>query len=444
MKKILFILIILLTCIVPILSQSEYDEADITTPTGVSIDALKFDEVNYDDFDATEIAYWNYWWTNGYNCRIIANSTKYYNCHGYAWHNIEGRMSPPDQRWINDVDDYGYPVYNVTKYYTGINKSYIETQTVTNHMRISYFPRDHSALTTEDEDSVISKWARGPLVKHTLAQCPFYEDAQIKYYKLWPEINGIFTALCYNSERTFSSNMSIPGSTYTWTKDNSLLDYVSGAGTTSYRVKAKNNSGDAWIQFQMTTPSGEVATRYEWVWVNKPVLNSIGGPTYGYTDNTYYYYAVPTYEQRSLSTYTMQLQPLNSNYVDDYNTGWAYITFYDPDYYTFLMKADNTCGTTGWKFKNIIINEIYGFSISPNPASEVANIKVSKSSSTKIESELPDFDISIFDINGILYQTDKKSGYEFSIPVSSLRDGTYIVNIKYGKKSSSLPLLIKH
>ena len=140
-----------------------------------------------------------------------------------------------------------------------------------------------------------------------------YQMGYRKYYKLWPEINGTFTALCYNSERTFGANMSIPGSTYTWTRDNSLLDYVSGAGTTSYRVKAKNNSGDAWIQFQMTSPSGEVATRNEWVWVNKPVFNSIEGQTAGYTGMTYYYIANPSYEQRALFTYRWILEPLNSN-----------------------------------------------------------------------------------------------------------------------------------
>lgn len=423
----------------------EYDPAyEVNTPTGVSIIADKFDEANYNDFDVTEIAYWDYVTTSGYNCRILANSTKYYNCHGYAWHNIEGRMAQSDLRWINDVDEEGDPVYNVTKYYTGTNKSYVETQTITDHLRVSYFPSDHSAVTTEDEDSVISKFGWGPLVKHPLEECPWYDNAEIKYYKLWPEINGTFTALCENSERTFTSNISIPGSTYAWTKDNNLLDYVSGAGTTSYRVEATSNSGDAWIQFQMTTPSGEVATRNSWVWVNKPVLNSISGSSYGYTDNTYYYNAVPSYEQRSLSTYTILLEPLNSNYMDAYNTGWAYITFNDPDYYTLVMKADNACGSSGWENKNIVIDEMYDFLISPNPASETANIKMVKISSAKTESELPDFDISIYDINGILYRTEKRSGFDFTIPVDNLKEGSYIVNIRYGKISSNLTLLIKH
>ena len=93
MKKYLVVLFILsLSANNIFLSYGQYIEADVTTPTNVSVDASRFDEDNYDDFDASEIAYYNWWWTYGYNCRIIANSTNYYNCHGYAWHNIEGRM----------------------------------------------------------------------------------------------------------------------------------------------------------------------------------------------------------------------------------------------------------------------------------------------------------------------------------------------------------------
>lgn len=360
------------------------------------------------------------------------SATTTYNCHSYAWHLSEGGSTCTVAYYPGDTDESAY--WN--------DMSYIET-TEPYASKISYTSDNHSAIQTSTQGIYISKWGDGPLMEHARDYGP-YDMSSRKYYKIWPEINGTFTALCENSERTFTSNMSIPGSTYAWTKDNNLLDYVSGAGTTSYRVEATSNSGDAWIQFQMTTPSGEVATRNSWVWVNKPVLNSISGSSYGYTDNTYYYNAVPSYEQRSLSTYTILLEPLNSNYMDAYNTGWAYITFNEPDYYTLVMKADNACGSSGWKNKNIVIDEMYDFLISPNPASETANIKMVKISSAKTESELPDFDISIYDINGILYRTEKRSGFDFTIPVDNLKEGSYIVNIRYGKISSNLTLLIKH
>ncbi len=161
MKKylpILFILIFLANSN-SLLSQYwyEYNETTVSTPTGVTIEAWLFNEDDYDDFDAPTIAAQNYAWTYGYNCRILANSTKYYNCHGFAWYNIEGQMSQSDLRWINELDNEEDP--NIAKYYTGDNRSYTETQTYSNHLRVSYVGDDHSAVTTEDEDSLVSKWA---------------------------------------------------------------------------------------------------------------------------------------------------------------------------------------------------------------------------------------------------------------------------------------------
>lgn len=159
MNKLITICLVLLAfAIVPIKGQM-YINTTVTTPTGESVDALQFNSSEYEDFDVDEIAYYNYNLTVGYNCRILANSTKYYNCHAYAWYNVEGRMSQSEYRWINDVDVNANPIYNVTKYYTSTNKSYTEVGTNSNHLRVSYFPRDHSAVTTVDQDSVISKWA---------------------------------------------------------------------------------------------------------------------------------------------------------------------------------------------------------------------------------------------------------------------------------------------
>lgn len=370
---------------------------------------------------------------------IDAPSATYdYNCHGYAWHVSEGGSDV----WIGLAGYDAYPEDVEDIYWT--DGSYVET-TEPYASKVSYYEDNHSAIQTSTQGVYRSKWGSGPLMQHARDYGPaVYLMDYRKYYKLQPEINGTFTALCYNSERTFTSNMSISGSSYTWTRDNSLLDYVSGAGTTSYRVKGKSTSGDAWIQFQITTPSGEVATRTKWVWANKPVINYLTGPSYGYTDNTYYFYPIPSYEQRALSSYSWNLDPLNSNYVNGYVTGYAYITFYDADNYVVVSKADNLCGSTGWKMTYIEIEEGYKFLISPNPASERVNVKVTTYSTSSEELEIPEFNIRILDMNGITYFNEKRSGFDFNLPVSKLREGTYIVNIKYGDKSESIPLLIKH
>ena len=457
MKKYLVVLFILsLSANNIFLSYGQYIEADVTTPTNVSVDASRFDEDNYDDFDASEIAYYNWWWTYGYNCRIIANSTNYYNCHGYAWHNIEGRMGQSDLRWINDIDYGGNPIYNVTKYYTGINKSYTETQTVTNHLRVSYFPRDHSAVTTEDQDSVISKWAYGPLVKHKLAQCPFYNNSEIKYYKLWQKINGTFTTFCESSERTFSSNISIPGSTYTWTKDNNLLDYVSGASTTNYRVEALSGSGKAWLRLQITTPGGEVATTdYNYLWVGKQTLDDVIGPGYypyeGCTNTEYSFSVSPLMDPLSQGTLTWSIIP-SSGYIYPYYTNYAAITFYYPHAgYRVLANIQNACGTN-YAETSIYIEDCYYFSISPNPASDNVTInRVAACEENDVKTMMissvnsnTTYDIQIVDYYGSLHLQTTKSGDSFTLPVSNLKDGTYFVKITNGKEISNLKFVVKH
>ena len=177
--KLLTIILFCITICVNAQYSYEYQATTVITPTGVSVDALQFMYWIYNDFTPSEQASEDYQWTNNYNCEIINSSTKYYNCHGYAWHNIEGNMDQDKLRWINNVDYNGNPTYNVNKYYSSIysdgKPSYRET-TINNkaNLKVSYFPRDHSAITTSDPQKLISKWAWGPLVQHTVSQCPFY------------------------------------------------------------------------------------------------------------------------------------------------------------------------------------------------------------------------------------------------------------------------------
>lgn len=133
----------------------KYQTTTVKTPTGLNVDAQKFKYWVYNDFNANEIAIENHNLTVGYNCEIIENSTKYYNCHEYVWHNIEGNMSQTDLRWINNIDSNSNPTYNVQKYYSssysGGNPSYKEVSTNNRaNLKVSYFPRDHSALTTSN------------------------------------------------------------------------------------------------------------------------------------------------------------------------------------------------------------------------------------------------------------------------------------------------------
>lgn len=433
--KNIFVLIIFLFLNI-LATKGQFQNTTVQTPTGVNIAALRFTGT---DFSAPEIAAQNYNWTYAYNCRILANSTWYYNCHAYAWHNIEGRMGQSDLRWINDIDQDENPIYNVTKYYSGADPSYMQTTTVTNHLRVSYFPRDHSAVTTEDQDSVISKWSYGPLVKHTLAQCPFYSDSQIKYYKLQLQIDGSSAPLCGTSQRTFTSEISIPGSTYSWTYDDDDLDYVNGAGTTSYTVEGENTGYDTWVGLQITTPSGEVTIDVKkFFCAGVPAVDYIDGP---YSYNPYSFYAMPTLGSSGIS-YSWDVDPYA------YISSWMYhadITFNDPGYYYITATASNVCGSN-WAYK-VFYHGGRGFSMSPNPAYDEVEITIKE---VQPEEELEDalfseqeYIVTITDINGIPKSQKKYSGKKFTIPVQHLKDGNYFVKLSNDKMVATQQLVIK-
>ena len=253
MKKLIINISIIIMLCIKLSGQYlyEYDPTSLATPKGITVNALVFDEENYDDFDANWIAYWDDYWIDDWDAELIEHSTKYYNCHGYAWHNIEGHMSQGQLRWINDVNEYGQPIYNVTKYYSGSQKSYTQTTTYIENLKVSYFPRDHSAITTENTNYYISKWAWGPLVEHNKAQCPFYENAQIKYYKIYPQISGSSSILCSGSPRSFISDINnMPLAAKSWSKSSNLSKIYQG-DFVYVTIPIPGASGNAWIKMNI-------------------------------------------------------------------------------------------------------------------------------------------------------------------------------------------------
>jgi hypothetical protein len=371
-----------------------------------------------------------------------ASSTSTYNCHSYAWNMSEGGPTC----WINTPAD--------DTYWT--DQSYVET-TEAYASKISYYDDDHSARQTATQGMYISKWGNKVLMLHARDYGPSdYHMTYRKYYKLNPGISGTVTPLCVNVERTFTSNTSISGSTYSWTRSTSLLDEVSGAGTTSYRVKAKSGSGKAWLRLQITTPSGEVATTgYKYLWVGKQTLDDVTGPGYypyeGCTNTEYSFSVSPLMDPLSQGTVTWSIIPSNG-YIYPYYTNYAAITFYYPHAgYRVLANVQNACGTN-YAETSIYIEDCYYFSISPNPASDIVTInRVAASEETDGKTIMMSsddanttYDIQIVDYYGSLHLQTTKSGDSFTLPVSNLKNGNYTIQITNGNKTSNLKLVVKH
>jgi len=80
----------------------------------------------------------------------------------------------------------------------------------------------------------------------------------------------------------------------------------------------------------------------------------------------------------------------------------------------------------------------------PNPASDYLTITLNVPDTDK-DFEIPsDLRIQIIDNAGIICYSVNKSGDSFTVPVNNLKDGNYIVSIRFGNKIESLPLIIKH
>jgi hypothetical protein len=54
------------------------------------------------------------------------------------------------------------------------------------------------------------------------------------------------------------------------------------------------------------------------------------------------------------------------------------------------------------------------------------------------------YTVRVIDVVGTVYYTAKKTGNGFTIPVSNLKSGNYVLEISDGKTVSSKPLVISH
>jgi len=228
------------------------------------------------------------------------------------------------------------------------------------------------------------------------------------------------------------------------------LTRVSAQGSNPCTFSSTGN-GSSWIRIKIKTNSnnGYVTLPQHNVWSGVPVLN-VTGPEVGYTYNTYTFYANPG-AYSNPSSYTWILNPLLGNHVYNYGS-YADIAFYDPwDGYQVVSRAQNTCGIGDYSVWNIsIFDGGEKYSLSPNPASDVVTVTVKKYNSIDISSDEKVTDdiniiytIRIFDFYGNLQLSTTKSGSSFTLPVSNLKDGNYVVQINNGKKSANLQLIIK-
>jgi hypothetical protein len=419
------------------LTFGQFINTTVKTPTDVTVDALSFVST---EFTSSEAAYWNSVWKGNWDVEILANSTYSHNCHGYAWHMVDGGTTI----WINDVDQYGNPINNVrTKYYSGSTPSYVEVSSnYREGLKVSYYPRDHSAVTTSDPNYLISKWSWGPLVKHNVAETDFYSGSQIRYYEV--PLSGS-TVLCTSSSQSLST-LSISGANYSWSGSNIS---ISGSGN-QVSATATGNSGSSAVAVDVYSPySGTTVKAKKSVWLGTPNLIK----TFGGSQNS----TNPVSAGGMYYLDASSASPATSfNYNDYFGYGDISVSLYNPNsantgmyvssnstygYRTVKATATNVCGSYSEDFVFYLQSSYRAY---PNPAKETFAVEFT---STENQLALPDELTLVSEKDGrivrrvslkeVYEQKAFRQGNKVDFDISDLARGTYYLNVKNARLEES-------
>lgn len=403
------------------------------------------------------------------NATLIDSADNSYNCHAYAWLNTNcwvessgGVHDAPNVFW-----DSGY---------------YVTTDEC--DAEIVVYGLGHSAKRITSSGWYESKWDAGPLMGHTLLDCPGCNTTPIFYRKqadshgencLPFSISG--PNLVCSCGTTFSIGNLSAGYTANWTTTGAMTP-ASGQGA-SFTVYS-NGSGTGNISVTISSPSPDkcpAVVDSRTVWAGPPAsISSIsldptepgGAPLYVYLNYTYLYALPNPYDYDGATSYNWTCDPLSQ--VINYGRR-CYITFYSPAWYTISFTASNSCGSVQ-RYTGVCASygDYYYYSLSPNPASDnvTVTIKDKKSKAapqTNFNGVLPDgtvqtmqaspvpevksdapvtYTISIVNTFGTVFYAAKKTGDSFTIPVGNLKNGTYTIGISDGKTVSGQQLTIKH
>ncbi len=293
----------------------------------------------------------------------------------------------------------------------------------------SAISEDHIQFTLNNGNWLLAELAGNPLLLSCNHLCTGTS--------IFPVISGP-TVVC-SSGATFTLNNVPAGCTVYWNSSSNIA--LPTDRSTNPILATANGNSSGWVQVTIISPlCGSVTVPQYPVKVGLPILESVSGPTTGEYNQEYNFYALPYLPNTG---WNWTVTPDIYSPIISPNQNSARIYFYDPSYYEVSAQALNECGWSD-NVVSTIINiegEPCHCSLSPNPASGEVTVKVNCTTSAQ-ENLL--YTISIFSSNGIQQSSVKKSGTTFTIPVSNLKDGSYIVRINNGKKVHRLPLIIKH
>jgi|GEM_PF-6018989 len=249
-----------------------------------------------------------------------------------------------------------------------------------------------------------------------------------QYFPDWIGMSG--SDIVCSSSSTFTINTPPNGSSIVWTKS-SNLNYVSGQGTSSYKVSAGSN-GAGWVKVVVNTACNVPYYQQKNVHVG-PYSSSnypISGPSSA-CNNQAVYYSVPSLAQAT-------------NYLWTWPSGWTYTSGQGTNSLALktgntsgavTIRVDNLCGPGGSPSTNFTtVNQCGTFSVSafPNPASDNLSVTI-ESDEANQDDLIHTAQLTLYDECQDLVFSLETSDITTTIPVSNLAEGRYLLNVQTEK-----------
>ncbi len=448
--KIIFLLLSILTCASftycqlpePVYSYM-FNPVTRYTPKGASFSAGKL----LSNYELTQpeknsaAAYILQYYNN--RITILSEATRSYNCHGYAWYVIEGG----DNVWINTPNDDEF----------WEDGSYVQISRVENAKIAFSETADHSAIATNHQDTLISKWGQFPLVKHHINDCEYTPKTNLKYYKLSkPVISGNFNTICNGSQRIFhESAFTHINLDYDWSSSSYYLNEISGPGNSDYTVEGTSNIGYSIISLNITTPSGVTSSTHNYVGVNMPypgnlsfsLFNTNGTPVSYMCPETHYHIYLNNDDDCSLSNYNWIIP---SAWTENYT--WSnMISVYTGSTPGGMVEvyANTCCGMNTKVFTDYLsggyCRSSYSMRLSPNPTTGETTLSIETTSDDTEFNENVEWELEVYSPAQLL--KEKKTnlrGKNAKIQTSGWTEGIYIVRVKYKDEVLQGKLVVKN
>lgn len=255
-------------------------------------------------------------------------------------------------------------------------------------------------------------------------------------------------AVCYSGNYSFSlSNLPSNSSIY-WTHSNNLT-YISGQGTSIYKVRAKysSTSGQGWIRANVSFNDCSFSlTKYIWVGrPGQPVTNPYGYPTVQMSlgqMKSIWVTSAPGNPYQYIWNITGSIEKISGGVshvvVEAVNTGWG----------NFRVKTRNQCGYSANGGGSVNVSSGGGggmmLSVSPNPASSEITISINSKYEEETFDENKQWDLEIYNRYYFLQEKRHKiKGSTIHINTSSWKESIYYIKAIFKDKVVTGKMIIK-